>query len=71
MTAACADGLWKPDNAPGDTVNAPVEGGIVFTDVILQHPVELGKGRDGINVQGVKPSFLEGAEMPFHLAFFM
>ena len=48
-----------------------MEGGIVVTDVIPEHAVELHKGGNGAYVQRIEPSFLEGTEMAFYFAFVM
>lgn len=53
----------------GSGTNAPVEGSVIGTHVIPEHRVELRQGSDGTDVKGVKPAFLQGAEMAFHFAF--
>lgn len=49
-------------------VNAPVEGGVIGTHVIPEHPIELRQGSDGTDIKSIEPTFLQGTEMAFHLA---
>lgn len=53
----------------GSGINAPVEGSVVRAYVISEHSVELRQRSNGTDVKGIKPAFLQGAEMAFHLAF--
>ena len=42
-------------------------GGIVGAHIICEQGIELGEGMDGIQVKGIEPALLEGAEMTLHL----
>ena len=67
-------GLRAPDGRAcllvalqGRGADAGMDGGIVGTHVILEKPIELLQGGNGIHVQGIKPSFLQCSELALDL----
>ena len=48
-------------------MDAAVERGVIGTHIISQHGIKLCQGSNSVDVQGIEPALLKGAEMAFNL----